>query len=78
MTWLLINPTNHFLKMFPTGIAYVSASLKANGVAVQTLNLEFIPEDQVFDTIDKTLADKTLKVVGLGGLYFEFDRIQHH
>ncbi|MBT4932956.1 MAG: radical SAM protein [Rhodospirillaceae bacterium] len=76
MTWLLINPTNHFLKMFPTGIAYVSASLKANGVAVQTLNLEFIPEDQVFDTIDKTLADKTLKVVGLGGLYFEFDRIR--
>ncbi len=77
MSWLLINPTNHFLKMFPLGLAYISSSLKKAGFDVKTLNLEYVPTDQFRSAIEEKLRDRSVSVVGLGGLYPEFKHIRN-
>ncbi len=77
MNWLLINPTQHFLNMFPLGVAYVSSALKAAGINVRILDLAFVCDDceDTRAALAGAMADGSIDIIGIGGLYAEYRRI---
>lgn len=77
MNWLLINPTQHFINMFPLGVAYVSSALKAAGINVQTLDLAFVCDscEETRGALSRAMQNDPIDIIGIGGLYAERHRI---
>lgn len=75
MNYLIVMPSSTKIKtqayVFPIGIAYVSASLKATGRNVLTLNLNY-KDGTVEEIISKTVLDNNIDVIAAGGLTAQY------
>lgn len=61
--------------VFPVGIAYVSAYLKAHGHSVYTANLEFL-EGTTRDALKKLIGEHSIDVLGTSGLSRDYSRVK--
>jgi len=76
-TWLLINYTAiNSDKVFPSGIAYISSTLKSNGYSVHCLDLAFVTQDQHESVLCNALQKTGAEVVGINGFSNEFSDIK--
>jgi len=76
-TWLLINYTNFSgTPLFPSGIAYISSSLKSNGYSVNCLDLAFIKREERESALLNALQRTGAEIVGINGFSNEFREIQ--
>lgn len=80
MNYLLVLPkeaakSSGGYNVFPVGIAYVSAYLKAHGHSVITANLEFFPEN-TFDALKKLITEHDIDVLGTSGLSRDYKRVK--
>ena len=75
MNYLFVMPSSTRIKtqayVFPIGIAYVSASLKATGRNVVTLNLNY-KDGTVDEIISKTVLENDIDVIAVGGLTAQY------
>ncbi|MDP2827501.1 MAG: radical SAM protein [Sulfuricellaceae bacterium] len=62
--------------VFPVGIAYVSAYLKAHGHSIHTANLEFFAES-TFDVLKKLIAEHAIDVLCTAGLSRDYKRVKN-
>lgn len=81
MNFLIVMPkgsssgqTTHDI-IFPIGIAYVSAALKASGYSVFTTNLEFA-EGATQEVLQRLIRQHNIDVVCTGGLSRDYRKIQ--
>jgi radical SAM superfamily enzyme YgiQ (UPF0313 family) len=61
--------------VFPVGIAYVSAYLKAQGHRVFTANLEFF-EETTQDALKRLISEHSIDVLGTSGLSRDYPRVK--
>lgn len=75
MNYLFVMPSSTKIKqqayVFPIGIAYVSASLKASGRKVFTLNLNY-KEGSISEIISDTIWNNQIDVIAVGGLTAQY------
>jgi len=81
MNYLLVMPkdlstgASTTSKMFPLGIAYVSASLKQGGYSVYTANIDF-PERDTYSVLQEMLTKHQIDVLCTGGLSLDCHKIK--
>lgn len=61
---------------FPLGVAYISASMKAAGFKVETLNLNHV-EGSVAEIVSRETERRKIDVVATGGLSFQYSTIRN-
>lgn len=75
MNYLFVMPSSTKIKnqayVFPIGIAYVVASLKATGRNVFTLNMNY-KDGTVQEIIEKAVLDHDIDVIAVGGLTAQY------
>lgn len=79
MNYLIVMPQVTKVKTqqygFPIGIAYVSASLKASGRSVTTLNLNY-KDASIADLLKEKICNNNIDVLATGGLTSQYSQIR--